>query len=71
MGHIQRGHLDMAAVVIPDSDSLSRYGSVIEPLLEKILLNSLEIQKLGVVRDAVMPRMMSGEVRVGHLDSKS
>lgn len=51
-------------VVIPRKDILLNFNKVILPIFKKIKLNSIQIQTLTKTRDELLPRLMSGEVRV-------
>ena len=64
MGHIQRGHLDLAKVTIPDSESLIAFNKVMSKIIQKLLDNKEQIQTLSTTRDQLLPKLMSGEVRV-------
>lgn len=64
MGHIQRGHLDLAKVTIPDSESLIAFDKVMSKIIQKLLDNKEQIQTLSATRDQLLPKLMSGEVRV-------
>lgn len=64
MGHIQRYHLDDAKVTIPDPKSLQKGSNIISPIIDKIITNNNQIQSLTELRDTLLPKLMSGEVRV-------
>jgi len=64
MGHIKRGDLDNAVVLIPSSKELEMMNNSIEPILEKILVNCKQLRTLEKLRDTLLPKLMSGEVRV-------
>jgi type I restriction enzyme S subunit len=64
MGHIQRHHLDQAQVIIPDRQQLEEMNMIFEPILEKIMLVNSQIQSLSKTRDELLPRLMSGKVRI-------
>ena len=64
MGHIQRGHLDLAKVTIPDSESLIAFDKVMSKIIQKLLDNKEQIQTLSTTRDLLLPKLMSREVRV-------
>ncbi len=64
MGHIQRKHLSDALTVVPTEDILIRLSPIIEEILEKIIVNNKEIMNLSNVRDSILPRLMSGKIRV-------
>lgn len=65
MGHIQRHHLTDACVVIPHAGVLEIAHRVLEPLFERVVLNDLESRRLVLLRDSLLPRLLSGELRVG------
>lgn len=64
MGHIQRGHLHDALVVVPPSHLMEHAEGVFTPLIEKFILNRLESHNLASIRDMLLPKLLSGEIRV-------
>ena len=64
MGHIKRGHLEEALVAIPDNDSMERAHELFEPILSKMISLRLENSRLSLLRDTLLPRLMSGEIEV-------
>jgi len=64
MGHIKRGDLDDAYVLIPTTVELNQMTNVMQPLLEKQISNSKQIRTLTSLRDTLLPKLMSGEIRV-------
>jgi type I restriction enzyme S subunit len=49
---------------IPDSKSLSEFDNLIKPTLNKLYSNTVQIRTLTALRDTLLPKLMSGEVRV-------
>lgn len=64
MGHIKRGHLEEAMVAIPDNDSIEKAHELFEPILSKMISLRLESSRLSLLRDTLLPRLMSGELEV-------
>ena len=64
MGHIKRGHLEEALVAIPDNDSMEKAHELFEPILSKMISLRLENSHLSLLRDTLLPRLMSGELEV-------
>lgn len=64
MGHIKRGDLDEAKVLIPSPEELVTMTKQAEPLIDKIIINNVQINTLTKLRDSLLPKLMSGEVRV-------
>jgi type I restriction enzyme S subunit len=52
-------------VVVPDATVAVRFGTLVAPLAQRIRGNSEQSRTLAAVRDALLPKLMSGEVRVG------
>lgn len=64
MGHIKRGDLDEAVVVVPSKAELSKIDEAMTPLLDKVISNNIKLRTLSNLRDTLLPKLMSGEVRV-------
>jgi type I restriction enzyme, S subunit len=64
MGHIKRGDLDAAMVLVPKESELKQMNKIIEPIFEKQISNAKEIKSLESLRDTLLPKLMSGEVRI-------
>jgi len=64
MGHIKRGELDKAKVSIPDEENMEKINSLMEPIFNQIISNELESRRLATLRDTLLPRLMSGELKV-------
>ena len=63
MGHIQRHHLD-AVVNVPSQGEIRRLDAELVPLWDRALSAEQESLKLAELRDMLLPRLMSGEIRV-------
>lgn len=64
MGHIKRGDLDEANVLIPSPEELVVMTEQAEPLIDKIITNNIQINTLTKLRDSLLPKLMSSEVKV-------
>lgn len=64
MGHIKRGDLDEAKVLVPPPEELETMTQQMAPLLEKQIEIARQRRTLEKLRDALLPKLMSGEVRV-------
>jgi type I restriction enzyme S subunit len=64
MGHIQRHHLEEAQVIVPPAPLLARADQVIGRLIDAAVSRSLESRHLAAVRDTLLPKLISGELRV-------
>lgn len=54
--------------VIPADDEISHFHSIVGPMFEQILNKQLENDSLVEIRDALLPRLMTGEIDVSYLD---
>ena len=70
MGHIKRGELDKAKVLIPNNANLSTIDSIIKPIHQQIINNEIESRRLAALRDTLLPRLMSGELKVNEIETK-
>ena len=64
MGHIQRHHLREAKVFVPPPALMETMNKQFAPLLDKLIANRLETRTLATLRDALLPKLLSGELRV-------
>jgi type I restriction enzyme S subunit len=64
MGHIQRHHLSDATVCVPPGACLEEMDAVVAPLLDRALRARVENRTIEELRDALLPKLISGEVRV-------
>ena len=64
MGHIKRQHLSEAKCVVPDLTCLAVANGTFAGLLSKRISNVLESNALAALRDALLPKLVSGELRV-------
>lgn len=54
--------------VIPANGEISRFHSVAGPMFEQIRNNQIENDSLAEMRDALLPKLMSGEIDVADID---
>ena len=64
MGHIKRKDLDNAMCFVPNEDEMKVMDKQMVPLMQKMENNSKQIKTLENMRDTLLPKLMSGEVRV-------
>ena len=64
MGHIQRHHLSDAKIVVPAGDTLKAANEALSPLVAKVIATRIESRTLAALRDALLPKIITGELRV-------
>ena len=51
-------------VVLPSEEELAGFNIIASPLLEQIYSNRAENKRLSILRDTLLPKLMSGEINV-------
>lgn len=64
MGHIKRSHLDEAMCFIPTEELLKKYNASFSSMMLSLINNNKEICTLTQLRDILLPKLMSGELRI-------
>ncbi|MBM4330807.1 MAG: restriction endonuclease subunit S [Deltaproteobacteria bacterium] len=64
MGHIQRHHLFDARLSVPSQELLRAMDAVIQPIVESTWRREVQSRTLAAIRDALLPKLISGELRV-------
>jgi len=54
-------------IVIPPDDELVRFENVVNAQFQQVHANQVESKNLATIRDALLPRLMSGELSVADL----
>ncbi len=63
-GSINKLNFENISIVMPVKEVIEEFEKLINPLDEKILNNSNEIKMLTTLRDVLLPRLMTGKIRV-------
>ena len=61
---VKAEHFEIAEIVLPSKLVLEKFHSLIDPMRIKSHQNSLQIQTLTKTRDSLLPKLMSGQLRV-------
>lgn len=64
MGHIKRSHLKEAKILIPDEETLQKMNKIMDPIVSNLVNLGIQNKKLEETRDILLPKLMSGEIRV-------
>ncbi|WP_457768640.1 restriction endonuclease subunit S [Facklamia hominis] len=65
---ISQANLRNLSVVIPTQANLREIDAIIQPLFSEIRNLRAENQRLSAIRDALLPKLMSGEIDVSNID---
>jgi len=64
LGHVTVADMKRLLVVRPDREGMKACNKMIGPLLDRAFLNEIENQWLTKLRDGLLPKLTSGELRV-------
>lgn len=64
MGHIKRADLHSFSVAVPPAPDLGEHDAVLAPLFERAFAAHRESEALAKVRDRLLPRLISGQIRI-------
>jgi len=67
MGHIKRTDLEEAKVIVPPEEEIKIMSEKMKPIFEKRVESQVENRKLEELRDTLLPKLMSGEIRVNDI----
>lgn len=67
MGHIKRGDLAKAEILVPSKEDYEEIRDLMNPIFELIIETKIESRKLTELRNALLPRLMSGEIDVSEI----
>ena len=62
--HIGKKDFDAFEIMLPDTELLDVFDAITTPMVEQIVSNSIENKRLAIMRDALLPKLMSGEMDV-------
>ena len=65
---LPREHVKAISVVLPDSETLAAFNTIASSSVGLIAANQEENKRLAALRDALLPKLMSGEIDVSEVD---
>lgn len=65
--HIGKKDFDAFEIMLPDTELLDAFDVITTPMVEQIVSNSIENKRLAIMRDALLPKLMSGEIDVSNI----
>lgn len=67
--HLGKTDIDGWKILIPPKKIMESFYSIIQPVFSQIIQNGLQIRTLSQIRDSLLPKLMSGKIRV-HVEVK-
>ena len=61
---LPRERVKALELLLPDDETLDRFNTLVAPMADAIVSNQEESNRLAALRDALLPKLMSGEVDV-------
>ena len=61
---INRQDIENIQIYAPENELVKRFGDIVLPSIRHILFNCKESRRLAQLRDTLLPRLMSGELKV-------
>ena len=68
-GSINRKALETLKILIPTNDIISKFEAIVASMDQQILTLHLESENLKILRDTLLPKLMSGERSVIHKEN--
>lgn len=68
VSHLGKSDIDRFIVVIPSSDVIEDFSRKVEPLLSEKIKTCKEMRILSSLRDTLLPKLMSGELKINDLN---
>ena len=68
VSHLGKSDIDRFIVVIPSSDVIEDFSRKVEPLLSEKIKICKEMRILSSLRDTLLPKLMSGELKINDLN---
>ena len=63
-GSISKANFETLDILLPPDDLIDRFQILVKPIDDKVISNNKHIRTLEKLRDTLLPKLMSGEVRV-------
>lgn len=61
---LNRVGVESVKILKPEAKILNKFNSILVPIFEKIFLNCLQNQTLSQVRDTLLPKLITGKIRL-------
>lgn len=63
---ISKSNFKSLALTMPGDQKLDEFSSLVSPIFDKIKTNQKQIKTIERMRDALLPKLMNGEIRVNY-----
>lgn len=66
--NISKAIVESYQIVLPSPSLLCKFNEIVEPLFDKLELNAMQSKTVSELRDTLLPRLISGKLRVPEAD---
>ncbi len=71
VSHLGKSDIDRFEFVTPPLDVVLAFSKIINPMMEEVVNRSQESRRLASLRDTLLPRLMSGELKVDEIEKEN
>ena len=68
-GSINRKALETLQILIPTNDLISKFEAIVASMDQQILMLHIESENLKILRDTLLPKLMSGELKINDINN--
>ena len=68
VSHLGKADIDRFIVILPDEAIVHQFSKICRPLLDEQNKCAAEIRRLTNLRDALLPKLMSGDLKINEID---
>lgn len=65
---ITKGHIESIKTVLPSEFVFAAFSEMTDPLFAQVAAHRRQAQTLAQTRDLLLPKLMSGEIRLKHAE---
>ena len=69
VSHLGKADIDRFNVIIPPESVVKDFSSIVDALLKQKIKGANEIRSLTATRDSLLPKLISGELKINEIDS--
>ena len=68
--NISANDIETISIILPPEDIISKYNELVSPYFSLLIKNLNECDYLANLRDTLLPKLMSGEIKLSEIETK-
>ena len=68
VSHLGKSDIDRFKFVTPTMDAVFAFSKIVNPIIKEVVNNAKENRRLAEIRDTLLPKLMSGELKVNEIE---